>query len=112
MFDFAFGHKGFVLPDICDSPSFKYLNTPVVLRSFYSFRKESNLPIEVIVEEVYIINSEGVSTDIGIPPPFAELAWVLTVGKNHPVCSWTLLAKDLHSIEDLNSSGRRRSCFT
>jgi hypothetical protein len=52
---------------------------------------------------------EGVVNDRGIPSPFAELADVWSMNKSHPAYGWTLLAKDIWSVEDLNSLKWRKA---
>jgi hypothetical protein len=110
MFDLSVGHKGFLLPELYDSPSFTYLNTSSSVQSFHSLCKKPSLPIEVMVRAVYLYRMEGVVNDRGIPSPFAELAEVRTVDESRPVCGWTLLAKDIWSVEDLKPLKWRTPC--
>ena len=109
MFDLSAGHSGFLLPELYDSPSFTYLNTSSSVQSFHSLCKKPSLPIEVMVRAVYLYRMEGVVNDQGIPSPFAELADVWSMNKSHPAYGWTLLAKDIWSVEDLNSLKWRKA---
>ena len=110
MFDLSVGHKGFLLPELYDSPSFTYLNIPSDLRYFHRVCKNPNLPIEVMVHTVYLFQTGSVLANQGIPSPFAELAEVRTVDESRPVCGWTLLAKDIWSVEDLKPLKWRTPC--